>query len=502
MSPEPQRRYRFGPLEQRGVVGPLRAGQVLLAGGSGVAALLCAYGIGAGAGVALALAILLASAASLLLPLGGRSAQEWAPVAAAWVLRRGRGLDSYRSAAPSAGIRLGAVGGELRYALSLPPELAELEMLSTPYRQGEVGVLCDRRAGTYTAAMALRGGAFGLRESSEQERALEGWAAVLASTAREGSPIRRLQWVERTLPGDGDQLAAYLQAERERAVPLDSPAVASYIELIESAAPLASEHEILLCLQIDARRAAREARRHGGGVRGVCRVLLREAEALAERLAIAELNVYGLLDPRAYARAIRDGFDPYGRAARSRLALRDPEREGTDPALIGPLGAEESWSTYGTDSGHHATYWVSAWPRTEVGATFLAPLLMQSGVVRSLAVSVEPVPFGLAVRKAEAAATSEEADEIQRARQGFSTTARTRRRREAVERRSEEIASGHAEMRFAGFLTVSGRDATDLERSCAEAEHAAQLARLELQRLYGEQAAGFTFTLPLARGLR
>jgi hypothetical protein len=501
LTPEPQRRYRFGPLERRSVVGPLRAGQVLLAGAAGAAALLSAYGVGGGAGVALALAILLAAAASLLVPVGGRSAQEWAPVVGAWALRRGRGLLSYRSAAPGAGTRLGA-GGELRYQLSLPPELAELEMLATPYRQGEIGVLCDCRAGTYTAAMALRGGAFGLRESSEQERALEGWAAVLASTAREGSPIRRLQWVERTLPGDGDQLAGYLQEERERAVPLDSPLVASYIELIESAAPVASEHEILLCVQISERRAAREARRLGGGRQGACRVLLREAEALAERLAIAELSVYGLLDPRAYARVIRDGFDPYGRAARSRLALRDPEREGTDPALMGPLGAQESWSAFRSDTAHHATYWVSAWPRTEVGAAFLAPLLMQSGVVRAVAVSVEPVPFGLAVRKAEAAATAEEADEVQRTRQGFSTTARTRRRREAVERRSEELAAGHAEMRFAGFLTVSGRDAEELGRSCAEAEHAAQLSRLELARLYGEQAAGHTFTLPLARGLR
>ena len=501
MSSTTRRSYRFGALERRNVVGPLPAGQVLVAGTAAVVALLCAYGIGGAAGVALALAILFGAAASLVLPIGGRSAEEWAPVAGGWALRRSKGLHSYRSTAPSSGIRL-ADGDERRYTLSLPAELVGLEMLTVPYRQGEVGVLHERRAGTYTAAMALRGGAFGLRESAEQERALEAWAAVLASTAREGSPIRRLQWVERTLPGDGDQLAGYLQAARDPTAALDSPSVASYIELIESAAPVASEHEILLCVQISERRCAREARRLGGGPQGACRVLLREAEALAERLGVAELQVHGLLDPRAYARAIRDGFDPYGRAGRQRLALRDREREGTDPALMGPLGAQESWASYRSDSTHHATYWVSAWPRIEVGAAFLAPLLMQSGVVRAVSVSIEPVPFGAALRKAEAASTSEEADEIQRARQGFTTTARARRRREAVSRREEEIAAGHAEMRFAGFLTVSGRDGEDLQRSCAEAEHAAQLSRLELQRLYGEQAAGFAFTLPLGWGLR
>jgi hypothetical protein len=51
-------------------------------------------------------------------------------------------------------------------------------------------------------------------------------------------------------------------------------------------------------------------------------------------------------------------------------------------------------------------------------------------------------------------------------------------------------------------VTVSAPDEEGLERACAEVEHAAQQARLELQRLYGEQDSAFTFTLPLGRGLR
>jgi hypothetical protein len=63
------------------------------------------------------------------------------------------------------------------------------------------------------------------------------------------------------------------------------------------------------------------------------------------------------------------------------------------------------------------------------------------------------------------------------------------------------LADGHAEMRFAGFVTVSARSAEELERTATEVEHAAALCRLELQRLYGEQGESFTFTLPLGRGL-
>ena len=57
-------------------------------------------------------------------------------------------------------------------------------------------------------------------------------------------------------------------------------------------------------------------------------------------------------------------------------------------------------------------------------------------------------------------------------------------------------------MRFTPFVTVSERTIEGLERAKGDIEHAGQLARLEFQPMYGEQAVGFTNTLPIARGLR
>ena len=73
---------------------------------------------------------------------------------------------------------------------------------------------------------------------------------------------------------------------------------------------------------------------------------------------------------------------------------------------------------------------------------------------------------------------------------------------ESTLRRESELAAGHGEVRLAGFVTVSGRDTDDLRRASSEVlEHAAR-ARLELYRMYGQQADAFTFTLPLCRGLK
>jgi hypothetical protein len=133
---------------------------------------------------------------------------------------------------------------------------------------------------------------------------------------------------------------------------------------------------------------------------------------------------------------------------------------------------------------------------------FMDALLARSSAVRSVAVCFEPLPPDRSTREAEAAITRDRADRELRARFGQSETARQRQAQEAALRREAELAAGHCEVRLAGFVTVSGRDGDELRRACAEVHEHAARARVELHRMYGQQAEAFTFTLPLCRGLR
>jgi hypothetical protein len=288
-------------------------------------------------------------------------------------------------------------------------------------------------------------------------------------------------------------------------VRVDSLAMQSYLELTSSAPAVTRDHEIFVCLQIDAKRAWRQIKRSGrkqGAEASACAVLLRELEALAERLSAADVRVAGALRPGILATAVRVAFDPWSRPGLARLAAADPDRDGIDEAAAWPLGSETSWSVYRTDGAFHVTYWIASWPRIDVGAAFLSPLLLHAQVVRAIAVTIEPISPLKAMREVEAARTSDAADRELRGRMGFLETARRRRQTEAVARREEELADGHAAVRFAGYVTVSARTLEELERHCSEVEHAAQMARLELLRMYGQQEEAFTFTLPLCRGLR
>ncbi len=488
--------YSFGPLERRGILGPLHGGQVvLLAAGIATAiAVLDRYPSPGGALVGLL--CVMASLASSFAPLGGRTAQEWLPVTVAFLARGALRRSRFRSRAPGTGARVSGTsrGRPTPSAPDPPRELRGVRVIEVPYRQRTIGALAEEAGRRLTAVLACRVLAFSLLDPEAQERRLARWGLVLSGAS--GGPVRRLQWIERTAPAQGDQLARWLHSERDPAIPLrGTPIIESYLELIGTTTELAQEHEILLAVQVDARRSRRAGRT-------AAEQLVDATERVARGLEAAEVDVLGALSPGQLARALRTAFDPYARAELAGLEAADPGRDGLSESSGWPLGARERWDHYRSDGAVHATYWISGWPRIEVSPMFMDALIGRSSAVRTMSVIFEPLAVERSTREVEAAITRDQADRTLRARFGQSETARQRQAHVATVRREAELAAGHGEVRLSGFVTVSGRDEEDLRRSCAEVlDHAAR-AHLELHRLYGQQADAFTFTLPLGRGLR
>jgi hypothetical protein len=491
--------YRFGPLERRGLLGAVRLSQAMVLGGGLVGCVLLldiAPNLG---GLFAATVLVCLVAAVAFLPIGRRTADEWGPILAGYALRHVSGRGRFRSAAPSQGDRLRLpTSGDCELVDLIPHapgSLAGTRILEYSYGRRALGIIAAPRGRWLTAVLACRVLAFALLDPEAQERRLARWGLVLGGAA--STPIRRLQWLERTAPAQVDDLARWLATERDPAIPLrGTPMVESYLELIGTTAKVSHEHEILIAVQVDARRVRVR------GQEAVIRALVEQTERVAQGLEAAEVRVLGALSAGQVARALRTGFDPYARAELAALETADPRRDGLAEKGAWPVGAEEHWDHYRSDGALHATYWIGGWPRVDVSPMFMDVLLGRSSTVRTVGVTFESIPPDRSTREVEAAVTRDRADRELRHRIGQSETARRRQAQEATLRRESELAAGHSEVRMAGFVTVSGRDLDDLNRGCAEVlEHAAR-ARLELHRLYGQQAEAFTFTLPLARGLR
>jgi hypothetical protein len=165
------------------------------------------------------------------------------------------------------------------------------------------------------------------------------------------------------------------------------------------------------------------------------------------------------------------------------------------------MAVEVAWGRVHADGTWHATFWVSEWPRIDVGPDFLAPFLLPSAVRRTVSVVMEPLGPVEAARKIEKARTADIADAEIRRRGGFLATARRRREEEVLARRELELADGHAHYRFTGYVTVSAADLDGLDEAVATVEQSAARAGIELRRCYGAQLESLLCALPLGRGL-
>jgi hypothetical protein len=386
-------------------------------------------------------------------PISGRTGEQWAPVLVRWGVRR----SSWRN-----GRSKEALGG--------------LRLLQVEGR--DMGLVHDVRQRTLTAALSLRGQSFALLGPDDQDRRVVGWSAALAAVAREGSPVHRLQWLAASFPDEGQGVRSY--AVRQSHVDPASACVASYESLLSEMDADACTHDVVLAVQIKQTKSVELS----------ADLLAREVSSLSRLLSEADVVVERVLSADDLAAQLLRTYEPSGRAASGSGAVTDPW----------PMAMAEEWASVRVDAMVHATFWVAEWPRVEVRADFLAPLLL-GGTRATVSIVMEPLGPEEAVRKVEASRTADLADAELRRRSGFLFTARHARQSEVLARREAELADGHASFRYAGFITVSAPTEDELVTACDAMVHAAGQCRLALRRLYGDQASAYTCTLPLARGL-
>ena len=160
--------------------------------------------------------------------------------------------------------------------------LGGLRLLSVGSRA--MGVVHDQRGRTLTAGLSVRGRGFALLGPDEQDRRVAGWSSVLATLAREGSPIRRVQWLAASFPDQGhgvrDYLAAHTMADPA------SACVASYEALLDEIDADACTHDVVLAVQVRLTKSV--------AIAGARRSQ-REVASLARLLADADIEVDGVL---------------------------------------------------------------------------------------------------------------------------------------------------------------------------------------------------------------
>ncbi|MGR6612346.1 MULTISPECIES: SCO6880 family protein [Kocuria] len=470
---------KFSRLTRRGVLLGLSVAQLVTLGIGGLSLLAAFYG-GAGMLLAYTAPVWLLAVVLTWVPIAGRPMVEWLPVACWWLWRSTCGQLLYRRR---------IVKPRPAGSLALPGDMARLREHLDP----ETGacMIHDPRQATLTVVTEVTHPAFILLDAGEQERRVTSWGRVLATVCRSGR-IATLQVLERTLPDSGSGLAEWWA---EHGTDDGSWAATTYRELIERAGPAGERHATTVSLSLDMKVAARQIRTAGGGIRGAAAVLRQEMATLTAALRSADLTPSGWLGPGQVAVILRSAYDPAVAATLERHG-----RLGQELAAAGPVAVTETWGNLRTDSAWHTVLWVSEWPRSLVYPGFLAPVLLSTGIQRSVSLIYTPMRSDQAARDIRKKKVEHISDAAQRARIGQIEDAAQTAEYLDVLQQEADLTAGHGVLRVSGLISVSAPSLDELEAAVAAIEQASIQASCETRRLVGQQAVAFTAAaLPLCR---
>ena len=482
------RRYRFGPLDRSGWLLGLGATPCLLLGAGLLAAGLTLKASGSAVLAAVPAA---AAAVAAFARYDGRAAHEWVAPLVGWASLRSR--ERHRWAA-----RVPLLGGDPTTP-DLPPFLAGLEIHERPAgrprapRAAGVGVVVDAAAQLVSATVRVHGDAFALLEHDDQARVLDHWGAALAGFCRERGAVTRVTWSEWAAPASLEEHLRFVRDQHGDGAP--GPHWRDYVELVGRAGPLTIAHETLITITVARRRT-----RGAAGSDPAVDALLDGVELFMDRVEHAGLGVDAPLSPGELALAVRLRADP---SAAARLATRRSRlaehARVVAPHNVAPLAVDVAWHHVRIDQALHRCFWVADWPRLEMPADWLAALLLHPGGIRTVTVVHEPVPPSRARRAIDREVTRLSSDEEERVKRGFRVRAQHRRAESEVLAREAELVAGYAELRYAGFLTVTAFDQASLDEQSADWQQVAAHCGVELRALDGQHDLGVAAALPLGR---
>jgi len=173
---------------------------------------------------------------------------------------------------------------------------------------------------------------------------------------------------------------------------------------------------------------------------------------------------------------------------------------GANLARAGPLAISEGWDVLRHDSAFSSVLWISEWPRIDVPPDFLHPLIFAPGVRRTLSIVARPLPTDEALRQIRKEKTDAAADQAHKSRVGQIAELADAQEYQDLLDRERSVITGHTDVEFTGFVTVTAPDRDSLDAARAAIVRAAGQAACEARPLYGRQAQGFILAaLPLAR---
>jgi hypothetical protein len=375
--------------------------------------------------------------------------------------------------------------------VQLPAVLAGLELLSAEDGYGgRYGIVRDRHTGYLTATLRVVPASTWLADRDDADGWVAAWGAWLASLGQ--VPI--LRWVTVTTSTCPEPGAGLADATIAAADPTAPQAARDILTALAASTPAtAADVDSRVSITFAPAASPAKPRTIPEAIAETGRVL----HGLQSRLSSCGVSVAGRLTAAEITGTVRAAYDPASRGEISRaLATATSDDPRLDWTAAGPGGAEEMWDRYRHDSGISVVWaWREA-PRSNVHADVLARLTAPSAFAKRVTVQYRPLPATTATRVLENEVRAAEFRAEYAHRTHRDATARDTFDHARVRQAAMEEAQGAGVTLVSLYVTVTATSDDELPRAVADTESAAGSSKVQLQRLYGSQAAAFTTGLP------
>jgi len=354
-------------------------------------------------------------------------------------------------------------------------ELSGAAMIHDPHRH------------TLTAVVTVTHPAFALLDDADRVGRVARWGRVLAGLATTGT-CAAIQVLEATVPDPALGQRDWWTAHRGSGT---GWAAEQYERLLDQVSLDSSTHRATISLALDLKAAARAIRSAGNGVRGGTEVLRADMASLTDALRLAGLRAGPWLGAHELAVIVRDAFDP---------ATAGTPNPAATLAHAGPIAVSESWDRLRHDSGWSRVLWFTEWPRIAVPPDFLHPLVFAPGTRRTISLVARPLATDIALRQIRREKTEAVADSTQKAKIGQLADLPATPEYADLLARERSLISGHTDVAYTGFVTVTAATPDGLDAAVAAITRAAGQSCCELRPVYGHQMEAFvSAALPFAR---
>ena len=375
--------------------------------------------------------------------------------------------------------------------MALPGDAAPLRFYNDP--DSGACLVHDPHRQTLSATLAVSHPAYVLLAPSSQRDRVATWGRVIASLAQTGT-CALIQVLESTVPDPGTKVAQWYEEHGtgEHDWPNEE-----YHELLTQTSLGSSTHRTTITIALDMKKAAAAIRSAGRGVKGAASVLRVDMSVLEHGLRDADLRVGAWLDEARLAALVRQAYDPGALVVTSEGSEHAPATLATS----GPVALSEHWSYLRHDSGFSRVLWISDWPRVDVAPHFLHALIFAPDIRKSFSLLATPLATGEALKALRKEKTQVVTDAGHKAQVGQVQDLADVQEYSDLLQREQALLSGHADVEFSGFLSVTADTRDGLDAAVALIERSAGQCGCETRVLYGNQSQGFVVAaLPLGRG--